>query len=105
MVAAKGYILDTQAEAITARVFTAIHEARDEKFGNARMVRNFFERTISTQADRLSSIEGEPDKQQLVSILKEDLPIHEFAPNLEQELLNNDHEKNQEKTIGEIRLT
>jgi stage V sporulation protein K len=105
MVAAKGYILDTEAVSITARIFTAIHEARDEKFGNARTVRNYFERTISTQADRLSSIEGEPDKQQLVTILKEDLPIREFAPHLDQDQLDSKQEKDQEKTIGEIRLT
>jgi SpoVK/Ycf46/Vps4 family AAA+-type ATPase len=104
MVAAKGYVLDPHAEALAARVFAALHAARDERFGNARMVRNFFERTISTQADRLASVQSEPDKQQLVAIIKEDLPIHDFAPQLAQALSDDQSASSQDQTIGEIRL-
>jgi SpoVK/Ycf46/Vps4 family AAA+-type ATPase len=105
MVAAKGYVLDPTAEALAARVFTAVHAARDEKFGNARTVRNFFERTVSIQAYRLASAQAEPDKQHLVTILAEDLPLREFAPDLAQTISDKQGSDDDDKAIGEIRLT
>ena len=105
MMAAKGYVLAPKAETHTARVFAALHAARDEKFGNARTVRNFFERTISIQADRLASAQTEPNKQHLVTILAEDLPIREFAPDLAQTLSESQGSDDDEKAIGDIRLT
>jgi len=103
--ASKGYVLDPQAETLAARVFAALHAVRDEKFGNARTVRNFFERTSSIQADRLASAESEPDKQHLVTILAEDLPVHEFAPDLAQTLSENHSVGGDDQAIGEIHLT
>lgn len=51
----------------------ARYDARDEHFGNGRMVRNLFERALETQADRLASY---PDlTQELLSSIEErDLP-------------------------------
>ncbi len=88
-IAAKSYILDGQANDLAAQAFVEIYQARDEKFGNARTVRNFFERTISMQADRLASSSDEPSKQDLITILREDFPIKEFAPSLASALSSN----------------
>ena len=102
--AGKGYVIDPKAEALAGRVFALLHGARDEKFGNARTVRNFFERTVSTQADRLASTDAEPDKQQLVTIIREDLPLNDFAPQLE-EASEGQGANGQGQAIGEIRFT
>jgi AAA lid domain-containing protein len=45
-------------------------------FGNARMVRNFFERTLARQADRVAS-QGTPTLEELASIVVHDLPAGE----------------------------
>jgi SpoVK/Ycf46/Vps4 family AAA+-type ATPase len=102
MAAAKGYVLDQQAQELATRVLAAVHAKRDEKFGNARTVRNLFERAISNQADRLAAAIDPPDKQKLVTILKEDVPVLEFAPELASAI---SEAASQDQVIGEIRLT
>ncbi len=104
LVATKGYILDPQADALVGNVFATLHAAKLEKFENARMVHSFFERTISIQADRLASAQAEPNKQQLVTLVKEDLPIHDFAPHLAQTLSDEQSAGDQDQVLGEIRL-
>lgn len=47
---------------------------KDENFGNARFVRNVFERTLQRQANRLST-EVNLTSEKLAEITKEDLPI------------------------------
>lgn len=47
---------------------------KDQNFGNARFVRNLFERTLQQQANRLSR-EVNLTAQKLSEIIKEDLPI------------------------------
>ena len=47
-------------------------EQHDPQFGNARYVRNLFERIIQRQADRLARM-PKPTKEQLVTITKEDI--------------------------------
>lgn len=52
-----------------------IHQAttkRDKKFGNARYVRNLFEKIVQKQANRLSRIQN-PTKEQLKMITIEDI--------------------------------
>jgi AAA+ superfamily predicted ATPase len=49
---------------------------KDENFGNARFVRNVFERTLQRQANRLSS-EVNLTSEKLAEITKEDLPLYE----------------------------
>ena len=46
-----GYTLDGEAEARAAALFQALYEERDENFGNARDVRNLFERAVARQAN------------------------------------------------------
>lgn len=48
------YQLQPGLEAILQERFSRLYESRDEHFGNARSVRNLFEKAISCQADRLA---------------------------------------------------
>src|SRR5439155_2388208 len=52
--------------------FTWLHRLRDERFGNARLVRNCFEAVINAQASRLATT-GKYDTQALVALREEDL--------------------------------
>jgi|WetSurMetagenome_2_1015567.scaffolds.fasta_scaffold66009_3 stage V sporulation protein K len=51
-----GYSLTPQAQETISQLFTTVCHDRDESFGNARLVRNIFEKSISQQANRLVSI-------------------------------------------------
>ena len=50
-----GYRIDDEAREILTSAFAKLYEVREEHFGNARAVRNVFEKAISIQADRLAS--------------------------------------------------
>ncbi|WP_244141932.1 hypothetical protein [aff. Roholtiella sp. LEGE 12411] len=52
---------------------TNLHANRDNKFGNGRLVRNIFEKTIEKQANRLVKF---PDvtKEMMIKIMPEDIP-------------------------------
>jgi stage V sporulation protein K len=102
---AKGYTIEPKACELAQSAFASLYKKKDEKFGNARMVRNFFERTVSVQADRLASTKGKPTKTQLTTIQKADLPIREFAPDLEVAILEKQAKAKQDEILGEIRLT
>ena len=49
-----GYRLEEEAEAMLRRKFGLLYEARDEHFGNARTARNYFEKAINAQANRIA---------------------------------------------------
>ena len=51
-----GYQLTPQAAAQLEKIFRTAYEERDETFGNARLVRNVFEKTISNQANRIVAV-------------------------------------------------
>ncbi len=51
-----GYQLTPEAVTRVESIFKAAYQGRDETFGNARLARNIFERTISNQANRLALI-------------------------------------------------
>lgn len=53
--------------------FTRLYSDRDETFGNARLVRNLFEKTIEQQANRLAAVAALTDEI-LTTILPEDIP-------------------------------
>ncbi|MEJ1934686.1 AAA family ATPase, partial [Nostoc sp. NIES-2111] len=46
---------------------------RDNKFGNGRLVRNIFEKTIEKQANRLVKLSG-VSKKMMMTINPEDIP-------------------------------
>jgi len=72
MCEANGYTLDSEAEQYAQQFFHALYEKRDENFGNARDVRNFFEHAVAAQADRISALDA-PDKDALMAFQREDL--------------------------------
>ena len=67
-----GYVLSEEAERWAKEDFQAIYQERDENFGNARDVRNLFEKAVARQADRMAQLE-EVTKEQLMELLPEDL--------------------------------
>jgi hypothetical protein len=69
-----GYELSPFAREVVEKYFTGAYENRDERFGNARLVRNFFEDTIGRQAMRLSRYANGANADDLRLILTEDIP-------------------------------
>ena len=67
-----GYTLDGETDKFAAEGFQQLYEERDENFGNARDVRNVFERAVARQADRVAALEN-PGKEDLMSITVADL--------------------------------
>ncbi len=66
------YTPDEEAETFCVQMFKDLYEERDENFGNARDVRNIFERAIANQANRLASMEA-PTKEDLMTLTKADI--------------------------------
>ncbi len=78
-----GYTLDQATQAYAKDGFQALYDERDENFGNARDVRNIFERAVSRQSDRVAGMES-PKKEDLMALtendLKEDEDLKETPP-------------------------
>lgn len=72
MVQQYDYVLQAEGENVLARHFAQCVASRGKDFGNARYVRNLFERSIKAQAVRLSS-HDEADKAQLSIITADDI--------------------------------
>lgn len=66
------YEPDGEAEAFCVQMFNDLYENRDENFGNARDVRNIFERAVANQANRVASMEA-PTKEDLMQLTKDDI--------------------------------
>jgi SpoVK/Ycf46/Vps4 family AAA+-type ATPase len=66
------YLLKGDAADYATKYFETLYDSRDENFGNARDVRNFFENVVSVHSDRVSAIE-KPTKEDLMTFTKEDL--------------------------------
>lgn len=66
------YHLAPGSEAELRRTFASFYANRTETFGNARFVRNCFERTLEAQANRLSTV-SVPNREELCTIRSEDL--------------------------------
>ena len=67
-----GYTLDGQTRAFAADTFRALYQQRDENFGNARDVRNLFERAVARQADRVAAL-ASPGREELMALTAADL--------------------------------
>jgi SpoVK/Ycf46/Vps4 family AAA+-type ATPase len=72
MCAKNEYVLDDKAKEYAKDHFSELYETRDENFGNARDVRNYFEDVVSVHSDRVSCIE-KPTRDDLMTFTKEDL--------------------------------
>ena len=66
------YTIDSRAETVLQQHLEQCVAIRGKDFGNARYVRNLFERTIEAQAVRLSSL-AEPDSEALSRITEHDV--------------------------------
>ena len=66
------YLLEEAAETFCRDMFTALYRDRDENFGNARDVRNIFERSVANQANRLAALEA-PTREDLMTFTKADI--------------------------------
>ncbi|MBI3177553.1 MAG: AAA family ATPase, partial [Chloroflexi bacterium] len=71
---AKGHFQTSpSAKAKLKTVLASAYDRRNESFGNARLVRNLFEASISNQAGRIVSHKQTSDEA-LITIEAEDLP-------------------------------
>ena len=68
------YTITSDAEEALKALFAYHVTHKDQNFGNARFVRNVFERTLQRQATRLSK-EVNLTNEKLAEITKEDLPV------------------------------
>ena len=71
-----GYALNEEAKTAAVELFDGLYEERDENFGNARDVRNLFERAVACQSNRLAVMEA-PTKEDLMALTVEDLKEEE----------------------------
>ena len=72
-----GYTIGNEAEKYAEEYFAGLYEERDENFGNARDVRNVFERAVARQSDRVAALEA-PTKEQLMELTVGDLREEEL---------------------------
>lgn len=66
------YLLTDDARSFAAEHFRELYDTRDDNFGNARHVRNFFEKIVSIHSDRVSASEGHT-REDLTVVIREDL--------------------------------
>ncbi|UOO38815.1 AAA family ATPase [Oscillospiraceae bacterium CM] len=66
------YVIADDAAAYASAYFDALYAQRDEHFGNARDVRNFFENAVTVHSDRVSCFE-QPTRDVLMLLTREDL--------------------------------
>jgi SpoVK/Ycf46/Vps4 family AAA+-type ATPase len=67
------YTIKTTTEKLLLEKFTQLYQKRDKTFGNGRLVRNLFEKTIERQSNRIIKI-NDLDRETMTSILPEDIP-------------------------------
>lgn len=66
------YKIKSQAQKALLEKFKELYTSRNSNFGNGRLVRNIFERTIEKQATRLSQITN-LDQDMMIEIVSDDL--------------------------------
>src|SRR5271166_644834 len=70
------YSLTPACRAHACLLFILAYRQRDERFGNARFVRNVFEQAISRHSQRLASLpDAQIDKQSLITLDATDIPF------------------------------
>jgi hypothetical protein len=67
----EGYTATDGVMDAVRRKLTEAYATRTDTFGNGRLVRNLFERTLTAQANRLAS--AKPTREQLCTITQADL--------------------------------
>ena len=74
-----GYALSDAAEKLMEQELQSLYASRDENFGNARDVRNLFEKAVARQSDRVAQLD-KPTREQLMELLPEDLKKPDSPP-------------------------
>jgi len=88
----EGYTLTEKAQELVDRIVKRMHQFKDERFGNAREMRNLFSSLKKTQARRVLGLAPEARQQELKVLRAEDLPslyqdmIVQDPHNVEEEL-------------------
>jgi hypothetical protein len=72
MAAQSGLVCSPETEKTVLALCKKLYGARDEKFGNAREMRNLFEAAVRNQSNRLVN-SGDTDRDALTTLLPEDL--------------------------------
>ena len=72
---ASEYSLTPLAYANSFLLFCVAYHRRDERFGNARFVRNVYEQTVSRHSDRLMTDPDRIDKMSLTTLDSPDIPF------------------------------
>lgn len=67
-----GYTLSDESKEYAGTYLKELYETRDENFGNARDVRNLFERAVARQSDRVAAL-TDPDRETLMALTLADL--------------------------------
>lgn len=81
------YELTTNARAMASILFTAAYHGRDERFGNARFVRNVFERAVGLHSERLAAQPEEAiTRQALMNFNEKDIPLEAYHPLKDQKI-------------------
>ena len=75
MCMANSYSLSQEARANLSILFNRGYAKKDEKFGNARFVRNVYEKTLGNHADRLANVDGTITTEMLSKIEAGDIPF------------------------------
>lgn len=73
MAAQSGLVCSAEAENQARDACTGLYARRNEQFGNAREMRNFFEAAVRNQSSRLVA-SNRCDRESLTTLLPEDLP-------------------------------
>lgn len=73
-----GYQPDEELEQFAPGFFEELFQNRDANFGNAREVRNLFERLISAQSDRVAALEA-PTREDLMGLTLADFKAAQAA--------------------------
>jgi SpoVK/Ycf46/Vps4 family AAA+-type ATPase len=75
-----GFILKDEALKTLHSLFEKLCSAKDDKFGNARLARNIFEKTFEKHANRTAYI-APITREILTTIEAADIPVEEFSTN------------------------
>ena len=89
------YVLTPEAEEAALKLFTELYEERDDNFGNGRDVRNCFEDMVIRQSNRVAAMEN-PEKDDLVKVLPEDLKDEEDMENAGESEKNDGEDQKEE---------
>jgi SpoVK/Ycf46/Vps4 family AAA+-type ATPase len=72
MCAKSEYVLTDESGKFVREYFCRLYDTRDENFGNARYVRNFFENTVAVHSDRVSAMDGHT-REDLITVILADV--------------------------------